>query len=340
MATDDKKYHAGHGIDTTEGARAEEDLISQALIFENISDGIIMTDMEGNIIRWNPAAERMFGYYKDETFRKTLSMLTTKITKGALHDGRWIGEMKFIRKDGTEGVCETRVIPLRDTNDTITAVFGVCRDITEHKQAQVDLKRSYDQLRETLITTVNALASAAEMRDPYTAGHQRRATLLACAIAEEMGLTEEQFDGLRLAGLIHDIGKINIPTEILNKPGRISDIEFSIIKTHPREGYNLLKEIEFPWPIAQIVLQHHERLDGSGYPLGLKDGGIMEEARILAVADVVEAMASHRPYRPALGIEVALEEIAKNRGILYDPDVADVCTSLFIEKGFVLEQEM
>jgi putative two-component system response regulator len=188
-----------------------------------------------------------------------------------------------------------------------------------------------------LITTVNVLASMVEMRDPYTAGHQRRVTLLSCAIAEELGFTEEQFDGLRLAGMIHDIGKITIPVEILNKPGRISEIEFNIIKTHPQAGYKLLKEIEFPWPIAQIVLQHHERLDGSGYPQGLKNGGIMLEAKILAVADVVEAMASHRPYRPALGIEVALEEITKSSGILYDPEVVDICQRLFTEKGFTFE---
>jgi putative nucleotidyltransferase with HDIG domain len=188
-----------------------------------------------------------------------------------------------------------------------------------------------------LVTTVNTLASTVEMRDPYTAGHQRRVTILACAIAEEIGLTEEQFDGLRLAGMIHDIGKITVPIEILNKPGRISETEFNIIKTHPQAGYNLLREIEFPWPVAQIVLQHHERLDGSGYPQGLKDGTIMLEAKILAVADVVEAMASHRPYRPALGIEAALEEIAKNRDILYDHEIVDVCHRLFTEKGFRLE---
>jgi len=155
-----------------------------------------------------------------------------------------------------------------------------------------------------------------------------------------MGLTEEQFDGLRMAGLIHDIGKINVPAEILNKSGRISDTEFNIIKIHPQAGYNLLREIEFPWPVAQIVLQHHERLDGSGYPQGLKKEEIMLEARILAVADVVEAMSSNRPYRPALGIEVALHEITMNKGILYDPDVSDICLRLFTEKGFTLGQEI
>lgn len=323
-----------------ERKRAEEALRGQALIFENIHDGIIMTDLMGNIMRWNPAAERMFGYYKDEAFCKTLDMLTTKIINGTLRDGRWAGEMNFTRKDGTEVVCETSVIPLCDERGTITAVYGVSHDITKHKQAEQALQRSYDKLRETLIVTVNTLASTVEMRDPYTAGHQRRVTILACAIAEEMGLTDEQFDGLRLAGLVHDIGKITVPTEILNKPGRISEIEFNIIKTHPEAGYNVLKEIEFPWPVARIVLQHHERLDGSGYPQGLKEGGIMPEAKILAVADVVEAMASHRPYRPALGIEAALYEITMNKGMLYDPDVTDVCQRLFVEKGFALGQEI
>ncbi|OGP53354.1 MAG: hypothetical protein A2Y65_05570 [Deltaproteobacteria bacterium RBG_13_52_11] len=320
-----------------ERKRTEEELRGQALVFENIHDGIIVTDLEGKIIRWNPAAERMFGYYKDEVFRKTLGTLTTRIINGTLRDDRWAGEMNFTRKDGTEGVCETTVIPLRDEHGTISTVFGVSRDITERKQGERELQRSYHKLRETLITTVNALASTIEMRDRYTAGHQRRVTMLACAIAEEMGLTEEQFDGIRLAGLVHDIGKITIPAEILNKYGRISATEFNIIKTHPLEGYKVLKEIEFPWPVAQIVLQHHERLDGSGYPQGLKNGGIMLEAKILAVADVVEAMASNRPYRPALGIEAALEEITKNRGVLYDPEVADVCARVFIERGFKLE---
>ena len=318
-------------------AQIEEELRTQALVFENIHDGIFMTDLTGNITRWNPAAERMFGYYKDEVFCKTLGTLATKIIKGQLRDGQWIGEMDFTRKDGTRGICETTVIPLRDRDDTTTAVCGVCRDITESRKAQEDLKRSYEQLGKTFIATVNALASAAEARDPYTAGHQRRVTVLACAIATEMGLTDEQFDGLRLAGLIHDIGKINIPAEILNKPGKISEIEFNIIKTHPEMGYDIVKEIEFPWPVARIMLQHHERLDGSGYPRGLMNGGIMLEAKILAVADVIEAMASHRPYRSALGIKAALAEITSNKGILYDPEVVDSCERLFIEKGFKIK---
>jgi len=337
--TEDGKIVGYQGIirDITDRKRAEEQLSGQALIFENIHDGIIMTDLEGNILSWNPAAERMFGYYEDEVFQKTIGVLTTKIVKGSLRDGRWTGEMDFIRKDGSDGFCETTVIPLCDENDKIVAVFGVAHDITERKQAEKELQRSYDQLRETLIATVNTLASTIEMRDPYTAGHQRRVTLLACAIAEEMGLTNDQFDGLRMAGLIHDLGKINVPAEILSKPGRINDIEFSIIRFHPQICHDILKTIELPWPVAKIVLHHHERLDGSGYPQGLKGDEIMLEARILAVADVVEAMASHRPYRPALGIKRALEEITKNSGTLYDPEVIDACVKLFTKKRFTFD---
>jgi PAS domain S-box-containing protein len=336
---DDGSISGYQGIirDITDRKRIETQLREQALIFENIHDGIIMTDLEGNIMSWNPAAERMFGYYKGEVFQKTIGVLATKVMQGTLHDDRWTGEVGFIRKDGTEGICETTIIPLRDENDNIIAMFGVCRDITERKQSEERLQQSYDQLRETLIATVNILASTIEMRDPYTAGHQRRVTTLACAIGEEMGLTDDQFDGLRMAGLIHDLGKINVPAEILSKPGQINEIEFSIIRYHPQICHDILKTIELPWPVAKIVLHHHERMDGSGYPQGLKGDEIMLEARILSVADVVEAMASHRPYRPALGIKLALEEITKNKGTLYDPTAVDACIKLFTEKNFSFE---
>jgi PAS domain S-box-containing protein/putative nucleotidyltransferase with HDIG domain len=246
-------------------------------------------------------------------------------------------EVQQVCKDGSRKWCEVTAIFSTDQDNRPNGIIGVTRDISDRKRAEEKLQRSYEKLHDTMIATVNTLASTVEMRDPYTAGHQRRVTILACAMAEEMGLTEEQFDGLRMAGLVHDIGKFSVPVEILNKPGRISETEFNIIKVHPQAGYNILKEIEFPWPVAQIVLQHHERLDGSGYPEGLKNGGIMLEAKILAVADVVEAMASHRPYRPALGIEAALEEIEKNQGILYEPEIVDVCQRLFTEKGFTFD---
>jgi HD-GYP domain-containing protein (c-di-GMP phosphodiesterase class II) len=175
-----------------------------------------------------------------------------------------------------------------------------------------------------------------EARDPYTSGHQRRVADLARAIAQEMGLTEDQVDGIRMSGAIHDIGKISVPSEILSKPSKLSDLEFSLIKTHPIVGYNILKDIDFPWPIAEITLQHHERINGSGYPKGISGNEILLEAKILAVADVVEAIASHRPYRPAHTIDVALNEIVQNKGILYDPEVVAACLRVFKEKSYHL----
>lgn len=191
-----------------------------------------------------------------------------------------------------------------------------------------------EHLERNLLQTVQAIARTLETRDPYTAGHQRRVTELSIAIAREMGLDEQQIEGIRFGATIHDIGKIHIPAEILNRPGQLNEMEFGIIKTHAEVGHEIVKEIDFPWPVADIVYQHHERLDGSGYPQGLKGDEIILEARILAVADVVEAMSSHRPYRPGLGIEAALDEINKNRGKFYDPDITDVCIKLFNEKQF------
>ncbi|MBN1253752.1 MAG: HD domain-containing protein [Deltaproteobacteria bacterium] len=212
------------------------------------------------------------------------------------------------------------------------------KEIIERKRAEEDRRESFERLRRNLESTVSALASALEMRDPYTAGHQRRVTELACDIAVEMGLAEEQIDGIRMAGLIHDIGKINIPAEILNKPGSLNETEYSLFKNHPQIGHDIVKGIEFPWPVAQILLQHHERMDGSGYPQGLAGEEIMLEARILAVADIVEAIASHRPYRPGRGAGDALEEIIHDKGLLYDSEVVDACLSVFYEKGFTFEQ--
>jgi putative two-component system response regulator len=183
-------------------------------------------------------------------------------------------------------------------------------------------------------TIVEAIALAVDARDPYTAGHQRNVARIACAIAEKLDFPMERVDGVRMAGLIHDLGKISIPQEILTKPTKLSDTEFSMIKEHPKSAYQILKDIEFQWPIAEMILQHHERMDGSGYPMGLSGDDILLEARILAVADVVEAMASHRPYRPALGLEKALDEILKNRGKFYDARSVDACLSLFKEDGF------
>ncbi len=200
-----------------------------------------------------------------------------------------------------------------------------------------ELRTTLNDLRKAMQGIVHAMVLTIESRDPYTAGHQQRVTQLASALAQEMGLSEKEVEGIKMASLIHDIGKISIPAEILSKPGKLTEIEFSLVKTHAQAGYEILKDIEFSWPIAQIVLQHHERLDGSGYPLGLKDKKILLEAKIIGVADVVEAMASHRPYRPALGIEKALEEISQKKGTLYSTEVSDICIKLFTEKGFKFE---
>jgi len=209
--------------------------------------------------------------------------------------------------------------------------------IVERERAEEELRQTLAKLREALGGIIQTVALTVETRDPYTAGHQRRVSNLARAIANEMGLSKEQTDGIRMAGLIHDLGKIAIPTEILITPVRLNDFQLGMIQTHPQVGYDILKTIDFPWPLAEIVLQHHERMDGSGYPQGLSGEEIMLEARVLAVADVVEAMASHRPYRPPHGLDKALEEISQNKGILYDPEVADACLKLFTEKGFELE---
>ena len=199
-----------------------------------------------------------------------------------------------------------------------------------------ELRESKNKLRTSLLDFVTAIATTVEMRDPYTAGHQRRVASLATAIAAEMHLAEDRVEGLNLASLVHDIGKIRVPAEILSKPGRLNDLEFGLIKQHPMTGYEILKGIDFPWPIASAVLQHHERLDGSGYPYGLTDSDILLETRILSVADVVEAMISHRPYRAGLGVDTALAEIIDNRGVLYDAAVVDACLKLFRELGYCL----
>ena len=190
------------------------------------------------------------------------------------------------------------------------------------------------KLLETLDGVIRIIAQIVETRDPYTAGHQQRVAELACAMAEKMGFSPDQVKGIRMAGLIHDLGKIAVPAEILSKPSRLNDMEFGLIKFHPRTGYDVLKGIEFPWPLAEVVHQHHEKMNGSGYPQGLKENEILPEARILVVADVVEAMASHRPYRAALGIDAALDEISKNRGVLYDSQVVDVCLRVFRDGEF------
>lgn len=213
------------------------------------------------------------------------------------------------------------------------AVTRALAEAAEHRERE----KAQRALHESLTSTIVALGSTMELRDAYTAGHQRSVSKLAAAIAREMGLSEEKIEGIAIGAAIHDLGKMMVPTEILSKPGRLSDLEFQLIKSHAQAGYDVLEPIKFRWPIADMVRQHHERLDGTGYPQGLKNGEVIEEARVLAVADVVEAMKSHRPYRPGLGIEAALAEIERGRGTMYDPRVVDACLLLFREKGFTFD---
>jgi PAS domain S-box-containing protein/putative nucleotidyltransferase with HDIG domain len=314
-------------------------------LFERVPVGLYRISLKGRILDANPALVQMLGYpgreslltvnafdlYVDFEDRRRWQALMDR--NGVVRNF----EVRMRRYDGTIIWVENNARAVRDVEGRELYYEGSLEDITERKRAEERLRRSFETLRKTLEGTVHALAATAERRDPYTAGHQQRVTHLACAIAKDIDLPEERTEGIRVSGVLHDIGKIYVPAEILNKPGRLTEIEMGLIKTHPQVGYDILKTIEFPWPVAQIVLQHHERIDGSGYPSGLSGEDILLEARILAVADVIEAMASHRPYRPALGIDKALEEISQNRGVLYDPEVVEVCLRLFTQKGFKFE---
>ena len=243
-------------------------------------------------------------------------------------DGKTIGVLAVYSGRGNSFDEENSSFLIEVANDIAVGVHALRLDKNLHS--------TLDHLRSSMNSTVEAISSMVEMRDPYTAGHERRVAQLSCAIAVEMGLPERQIEGLRVISFLHDIGKIAVPAEILSKPNRLTEIELAMVKAHAQSGYDILKNLEFPWPVAQAVLQHHERLDGSGYPQGLKGEDIILEARILMVADVVEAMSSHRPYRSAIGLDAALAEITAKRGKFFDEQVVDACVSLFTEKGFKL----
>jgi len=206
--------------------------------------------------------------------------------------------------------------------------------IVKYNQLEKELKQTYKKLQKFIEGTANIITKVVETRDPYSTGHQQRVSKLATAIAQEMKLPQDKIEGTRIASLVHDIGKVNLPTEIISKPSKLVEVEFNLLKNHPRVGYNILKKVNFPWPIAEIIFQHQEKIDGSGYPRGLKGDEICIEARILGVANVVEAMSSYKSYRPPLSIDEALAEIVKNKNILFDPEVVDTCLKLFKERGF------
>ena len=299
----------------------------RTLIEEN-TDGIVVVDEKGIIRFVNTAAVILFEKEKvDLLFKKYGYPISNKA----------FTEIDILLNSGKKRIVESHVVETEWEGER--AFLATLRDITKRKKAEEDLQNSNEKLRRLMEETVNGLMSAVEMRDPYTAGHQRRVAELATAIGDELRLNTDKLDGLRIAALIHDIGKIHVPSEILSKPGKLTDIEFTIMESHAQAGYDVLKSIDFPWPIAKTVLQHHEKMNGSSYPNGLFGEEIILEARILCVADVVEAMSSHRPYRPALGLDKAVEEITKNKGILYDPVIVDACVEVIKDKHFKFGQK-
>jgi PAS domain S-box-containing protein/putative nucleotidyltransferase with HDIG domain len=320
--------------------RLEDQLEFDAHLFDAANDAIMVHDLDGNCIYANEAAYRSHGYGKEELMDINLyqlnapeyaNIIETK-TNRLLEEGEVTFESTHILKDKSLMPVEVHSRLIKSGGQTL--ILSSVRDITERKRTEEELKQSAEKLRKAMEGTIQTIALTTEMKDPYTAGHQHRVAKLASAVATELGLSQEQIEGLRVAGSLHDIGKIYVPAEILAKPGHLRQNELNLVKDHAQVGYDLLKTVEFPWPVAQIVLQHHERIDGSGYPLGLKGEEILIEAKILGVADVVEAMSSHRPYRPAFSLEKALLEIIHKKGALYPPEVVDACVTVFNDKGF------
>ncbi len=327
--------------DITERKRKELELReSQGLIrslVDNMLDAAVIIARSGKILFANNAAAKLVGLKSpQEALGKRVaefihpdhmrSVIKNYLMANRRHV-RVLSEYRIITPNGDEK--EVEGLGTNIMFKGMPAHIVTMRDISERKGAEKKIREGIIRLSNNLEEAVISLASAFEMKDPYTAGHQRRVTEIACAIAREMNIDQDRIQGLRLASLVHDIGKINVPAEILSKPGKLIQPEIDLIRTHSEAGYNILKNINFPWPISEIVLQHHERINGSGYPKGLSGDAILLEAKIIAVADVVEAMASHRPYRASLGIEKALQEIEANRGILYDHTIAATCLELF-----------
>jgi PAS domain S-box-containing protein/putative nucleotidyltransferase with HDIG domain len=313
-------------------------------VFVNIQDGMSIMDLDFNIIHVNPAMEQWYPYAKPLLGRKCFEAYQGQSVpcrpcpaQRAIITGKPHSETVARRgaTGKTLGWLEVYSFPWRDNHEgKIIGVINYLRDITYRLQIEEEREDSLRKVQKTLDGTVAALASLSEQRDPYTAGHQQRVAQLACAIAHEMNLSHNLIEGLKVIGWLHDIGKMTIPAELLCKPCQLSEYEFNIIKVHPQNAFDILKDIEFPWPVAKAVFQHHERLNGSGYPSGSLGNDIILEARILAVADVTEAISSHRPYRPALGVEKALEEISRNSGFLYDQNIVDACLTLFRKRSF------
>ncbi|WP_319763512.1 HD domain-containing phosphohydrolase [Maridesulfovibrio sp.] len=307
--------------------------------FDSIDDAVITTDRHGKIKSMNKSACILMcsdsTCFYGRNFHETVNLYESNSSKSIdilSKNDSIIGDAVL---EGPKGMTPVSVnISGIEEKDDVVGKVIVLRDISDLKKSEDALKASLAQLRRTFDETVVSLTAMSEKRDPYTSGHQQRVAELACRIAVKLKLPVEEINSIRIAGILHDVGKISIPAEILSKPTRLTDLEMNLMKTHSEAGYEILKGISFPWPVAQIVLQHHERIDGSGYPNGLSGEDILLEARIISVADVVEAMSSHRPYRAALGLPRAMAEIARGRGISYDPKVVDACTQLIEEDNF------
>lgn len=336
--------------DITERKQAEENMKSikdeLQIILDSVPAIITYKDTESKIIRTNKTmadslkmpVKDMVGKTTEELFPKEQAEKMRKDDREVIVSGKPKRDIiqPYTTPDGIRWLI-TDKIPYRDKEGKVTGVIGLSKDITVQRKSEQKLKQTYRRLKKTMDATIDTMSKIIEAKDPYTSNHQHRVCQLAVPLAQELNLAEDKIEGIRIASLIHDIGKIGLPTEILSKPTTLTDIEFSLIKGHSQIGYDILKSIDFSYPVDQIVIQHHERLNGSGYPNNLKSDKILLEAKIIGVADVVEAMSSFRPYRPALGIDKALEEISKNKGILYDPEVVDACLKLFKEKGFKFE---
>jgi PAS domain S-box-containing protein len=321
----------------------EKNIFLQNIIESSSSISIVSTDLDRNILYWNSGAENIFGYTSEEMVgkQKIDSLYADEESKEKIRKTRYdlfnkkksvTCEIKEVTKNGREVWIRLTLTPRLDDKRNVIGILGIGEDITEHKWADENLQISLEKFQKLTKGVIDTLVSTIESRDPYTAGHQKRVAYFAKAIANELKLSKEIVDGIHMASLIHDLGKIAVPSEILSNPGTLSDVQFNMIKIHPEVGYDILKNIEFQWPLDKIVLQHHERVDGTGYPSKLKGDEILLESKILAVADTVEAMVSHRPYRAALGVNAALEEITKMKGVYYDADVVDACLRLS-EKG-------
>ena len=345
----EKTLVLGIARDITERKQAED--VKNAkdelqMILDSVPALIFYKDIEGRIVRVNkPLADSlkmpikdMIGKTTEELFPKEQAENMRKDDKEVMISGKPKKNIiePYDTPEGVRWVISDK-IPYRDKKGKVTGIIGLAKDVTAQRKSEEELKQSYQKLKKSLEASIKTMSRIVEVKDPYTAGHQQRVSQLTTAIAKELNLSPDKIEGIRVASLIHDIGKISVPTEILSKSTTLSDVEFSLIKEHSRIGYDILKAIDFSYPVANIVLQHHEKINGSGYPGGLKGDEILLEAKIICVADVVEAMSSHRPYRPAVGIDEALGEISKNKGILYDPKIVDVCLKLFKEKGFKFE---